>query len=415
MRGTLSTADGQPFNTGSVALFIFDAEDWGQYAEEVTCMDRARLAKSRFSIGDKGGAEASAQQELEASYRISKHAGSFTFSRDIKPEDGVVLYVVIADCSLEQIFHQLPPINYEVEFLNGDSHIPAEEYGLQTVYLVLLVGLLVAGGVGHKLVQEQRTRLEALPLITKMLLVAYVLNLASTTLEALLLYWYGAYGTQWGLIDTMAELLQAVFTSLVSFVLLALACGWTLTEDSSGAAFVVALRDPAALMSCRGMTPSAALVLLFTASFVVVELVDLMTTSRDNDFAKFHEHDSPAGRLLMLMQVIFCGLFFFSLNHTRSVVPPRVKDFLKTLALGGAAWFLVTPMLVFMAPAFAKIQRHRIVTAGVVFLQSAALVLMCRLFLTRQSDYSKLSSIGNLGTFMGLESSRGAAGGKAID
>ena len=43
-------------------------------------------------------------------------------------QDGEVLYVVIADCSLEQIFHKVPPINYHITFLNQDSHIPADMY-----------------------------------------------------------------------------------------------------------------------------------------------------------------------------------------------------------------------------------------------------------------------------------------------
>eukprot|EP00036_Acanthoecidae_sp_10tr_P006652 CAMPEP_0182945348 /NCGR_PEP_ID=MMETSP0105_2-20130417/55400_1 /TAXON_ID=81532 ORGANISM="Acanthoeca-like sp., Strain 10tr" /NCGR_SAMPLE_ID=MMETSP0105_2 /ASSEMBLY_ACC=CAM_ASM_000205 /LENGTH=49 /DNA_ID=CAMNT_0025085365 /DNA_START=401 /DNA_END=550 /DNA_ORIENTATION=- len=34
--------------------------------------------------------------------------------------------------------------------------------------------------------------------------------------------------------------------------------------------------------------------------------------------------------------------------------------------------------------------------------QSIALILMCRLFFTRSSDYYKISSIANAGTFVGL-------------
>ena len=93
---------------------LFDAESWEDYGKQYTCMDRARLAKSRFSIGNSGGREVSAEQELRDSYTISSHAGEFSFTRAISPDDGEVIYLVIADCSLEQVFHQIPEIQYEI-------------------------------------------------------------------------------------------------------------------------------------------------------------------------------------------------------------------------------------------------------------------------------------------------------------
>ena len=56
---------------------------------------------------------------------------------------------------------------------------------------------------------------------------------------------------------------------------------------------------------------------------------------------KAHNHDSAAGRLLMLMEVAFCGLFLFTPSSTRKVVNLRQKDFLLWLMVAGALWFLV--------------------------------------------------------------------------
>lgn len=66
-------------------------------------------------------------------------------------------------------------------------------------------------------------------------------------------------------------------------------------------------------------------------------------------------------------------------------------------------WFMVTPILVVMSIVIPKVLRHRIVTAGTMTLQSAALCFMCRLFLTRSSDFYKISSIANAGTLVGLD------------
>lgn len=74
--------------------------------------------------------------------------------------------------------------------------------------------------------------------------------------------------------------------------------------------FMVALRDPAKMFSwteigglylpsCVG-TPSSLVVVLFTFSFVAIEAVDVFTSNQDDDFAKFHAHDSSAGYALMV-------------------------------------------------------------------------------------------------------------------
>ena len=76
-----------------------------------------------------------------------------------------------------------------------------------------------------------------------------------------------------------------------------------------------------------------------------------------------------------------------------------------------------TPVLVVTSPMMARVSRHRIITVGSISLQSTALVLMCRLFLTRSSEYYKLSSMANMGTIVGLSGSGGSGrmGGKAMD
>jgi hypothetical protein len=48
------------------------------------------------------------------------------------------------------------------------------------------------------------------------------------------------------------------------------------------------------------------LVLVLMGGFVAVELFDVLTSNQDDDFNKFHEHDSMAGTILMMLQVAFC-------------------------------------------------------------------------------------------------------------
>ena len=67
IKGKLSTETGEAFTTGGLSMFLYNAEDWPEYAKQVTCMDRARLAKYRFQIGRDGGGDISAEQERQAS------------------------------------------------------------------------------------------------------------------------------------------------------------------------------------------------------------------------------------------------------------------------------------------------------------------------------------------------------------
>eukprot|EP00035_Acanthoeca_spectabilis_P006545 m.126023 g.126023 ORF g.126023 m.126023 type:complete len:428 (+) comp13557_c0_seq8:646-1929(+) len=241
----------------------------------------------------------------------------------------------------------------------------------------------------------------------------YAMNLLATVLQTAYLYAYLGAGEGPEIVDAVAELLQATFTTIVNFVLLALACGWTLTESSTGAAgFMVALRDPGSLISWVEVggvplpvvtaAPSALLVLFLTSLFVVLEVFDVATSSREHSSGKFHDHESTAGTVLMIVQVLFCALFLYSVTSTMPLVNPRQRDFLVTLGVTGALWFMVTPTLVVVSVVMPKVLRHRLVTGGAMALQSTALCLMCRLFLTRSSDYYKISSIANAGTLVGI-------------
>eukprot|EP00039_Didymoeca_costata_P000982 m.48627 g.48627 ORF g.48627 m.48627 type:complete len:408 (-) comp10575_c0_seq2:1312-2535(-) len=407
-------------------MFLYDAEDWPEYAKKYTCMDRAKLAKYRFSLGSNVNADISVEQQLQETYRMKTMKGHFEFSRGLDYNEGEVWYVVIADCSLEQIYHEMPLIRYEVTLTNGDSQLPAEEYGLATIHTALVVVLVAAGLYGFTLVQSHRNTLGSMHLIVKLLVVAYIFNLISTSTESIHLWMYANDGSGSHILNTTAELTQVIFSCIVNFVLLALACGWTLTDSDTGMSFMVALRNPSKLfqfVEIGGIklpaivgTPASLVVVLFTFSFVLVEAFDVMTTNQDDDFSKFHAHDGIAGTVMMIMQLLFNALFLYSISLTRKVVPPRLKDFLTRLAVSGTLWFITTPCMVFTAPLFRKVLRHRLITGGTILLQSTAILVMCTLFLTSSTEYYKLSTMANAGTMMGLATGEVARPtGKAID
>jgi hypothetical protein len=78
----------------------------------------------------------------------------------------------------------------------------------------------------------------------------------------------------------------------------------------------VALRDPGKMLSWINVggvpipvitaAPSALLVLFLTSLFVVLEVVDVATSSREHSSGKFHDHESTAGTVLMIVQARCC-------------------------------------------------------------------------------------------------------------
>ena len=81
-------------------------------------MDRARLAKHRFSIGHSGTRELTEDEELRATYQLSSHEGKFGFSQDIKLEEGSVWYV-------EPFFDPNPSKSVKTELADDGRPAPA--------------------------------------------------------------------------------------------------------------------------------------------------------------------------------------------------------------------------------------------------------------------------------------------------
>ena len=53
-------------------------------------------------------------------------------------------YVVLMDCSLEQIYHEAPDIHYELHFTQpSGSYLPADEFGLTTISFLLVFSYII--------------------------------------------------------------------------------------------------------------------------------------------------------------------------------------------------------------------------------------------------------------------------------
>ena len=193
---------------------------------------------------------------------------------------------------------------------------------------------------------------------------------------------------------------------VISFVLICLACGWTLVEseadDRKTNSVATMLRDPRAMF--KGSNAGVALCLTFVVGNTALVF---WNKASDDTFAKFHDHESAAGRALVGMRTFLGAVYLFSIVTTIKSQETRgssetLLGFLKKLAIFGGVWFLCFPLLVFSAGFFWHYQRHRIVAGGVLLTQTFCLGMLAQQFLGETSTYSRLSTAWESGLLPGL-------------
>ena len=158
-------------------------------------------------------------------------------------------FLVIADCALEQYNTKVSPMKYDITLINpGNTHLPADEFGLPKVYVVvfLLMSLFFAY-IGREVYKQQKEK-KTIHLVVALLIFAYGLQYVSIFYELIHLYAYKHNGYGVFLCDFISEVLEGLSQTLIAFVLICLASGWTLVDmdadKARGNSVATLLRDP---------------------------------------------------------------------------------------------------------------------------------------------------------------------------
>ena len=103
----------------------------------------------------------------------------------------------------------------------------------------------------------------------------------------------------------------------------------------------------------------------------------------------------------MLMRCCLCGVFVFGISKTIKESSPEspTRTFLEFLRFLGVIRFLSFPLIVSIQWMFAPVNRHMLVTAGSIFVQTSSLGAMLYAFLSEKSQYVKISSVGKMKDF----------------
>ena len=231
------------------------------------------------------------------------------------------------------------------------DHMPADERGMFALHTFNLVLLGVACAVNIFLTWQRMGDSRTVHLVVLLLLTAMGASAQSSFFELLHLTRYAQNGIGFPAFDIMSALSEAFSDWIVSFILLAIASGWTLgrwsgmdsgigmmhfgARGGSSSSDVLqsvrsVLRSPASLV----MQPSVASVILLSMFLVHLVLVIWSAVGFQDDFDKFHDHEHTPGMILMWSRVGLSVLFAVLCTRTMGrdgsgrlgAVPPAISD-----------------------------------------------------------------------------------------
>jgi hypothetical protein len=136
--------------------------------------------------------------------------------------------------------------------------------------------------------------------------------------ELVHLWFYKHNGSGLFVADLSSELLEGLSQSVISFVLICLASGWTLVDseadDSRANSVATLLRNPQRLF--QGANIVVVVLIALVAGSMVLQVLN---KGFDDDFSKFHDHESKPGKVLVFIRCLLGVAFVTSLGITIKV------------------------------------------------------------------------------------------------
>jgi len=285
-----------------------------------------------------------------------------------------IWYFAVSDCNQDLGGSSLS-FDYEIQLTQvDDSEFSVEMRGMLTWNFLALVGLSAfiacywvrccsfvesAGGL-HQVIWA--------------LTAAISLQFVAQVLHTLHLWRYQVDGTGMQTLDLMSEVLFMLSQVVQTTLLIAIGMGYTLFPSRD---------DRMIIVKCIALL-----------SLVIHAALVSFGKLQDESACKFHENEGAVGWVLMTVRLLLLSWFLFATQASQQQGGPQLHDFLHRFRLAGVIYFLAYPLLFVVVQVFAPYLQHPIMQVGLLVMQTASVMWLAKLFLSR-GTYFKVSVLSS--------------------
>lgn len=387
-----------------LSLFNDERRAWSKAKSYPLCWDQVRYAKDSypvvFNAKDIGGIS---YWVADIDATLSEYNGDMYW------------YLTLNDCLLEQSYHSIkdaPEMEYTFVALNGESHVSADEIGMNKLHLFqIFISLGLFLWVFFKIIRAVTSAKGQIHVALLAVACAILCDVLSCVAELIHASVYTINGIGSYTFDCFASHFEAQCDALVALVLLLVGAGWTLPNDVVVTAnqnlamlgthswvqkTVSGFRSPFTMIhQLKDGNPAAVLVLI-----ILLLHAGLAQWGRtfDDDFDTYHSLEHRPGRVLMCFRMSL-GLIFLIVSasvRNNGRCPGSLQPFLKKFQLVGLSWFLSLPFVsTYVSSVMHPHQRHLALAIGATVVQSSSLASLVWLFTADKdaSPYHKMCNI----------------------
>lgn len=296
---------------------------------------------------------------------------------DLKQDKTLVWYFVLSDCDRQVTPYAIGNrIHWEVEAYNSDgSHFSQDENGMILPLLLvmgIIVGFFFSNSVKfHKFYNTE----EGMDYPTLITTIALFLEFCSVLSEILHLWIYSYDGRGSMVFNFFNHVLSISSQFVIACLLLLIAYGWSIN-----------------FMEFEDMDIFIPLGILLGVLHIIVVGVGKIT---DDEHYRYHDYENWAGIVIIVLRLVLFIFWVFLLAESFKTAKGAERRFFNKFGVFGAIYFLAFPLLVvYSSVSVTPSSRHKVVTTGTLFIQTATLLSLSYIFTTKKSQYAMVSLKG---------------------
>eukprot|EP00746_Dinoflagellata_sp_MGD_P010894 gnl/MRDRNA2_/MRDRNA2_122668_c0_seq1.p1 gnl/MRDRNA2_/MRDRNA2_122668_c0~~gnl/MRDRNA2_/MRDRNA2_122668_c0_seq1.p1 ORF type:complete len:429 (-),score=57.65 gnl/MRDRNA2_/MRDRNA2_122668_c0_seq1:48-1334(-) len=358
----LKYADGAEPNAGRVRLTldIFLDEDWADVEALPPCSRARHSRASKYLDLDPNGGWGMWQNGT-VFQSVRSHVWYFSLSACGPSNYG-----------MNNITRQ---VQFEARFLQADkSEFSVELKGMLTFHVMYILGFTSFLFKYFSFCRSYVRSAESLHPVIWVLSGAIGLQYLGEVLRADHLWDYSTNGLGVQVVELLSEICFTTSQVLLTSLLITIGMGYTLLQSKM-----------AELEKIVPLVVLIAIVHIFIVSFAKL---------KDDASFKFHDHEGATGWVLLLLRLVLYIWFVGAVKKTANDAGMRLQLFLDKFLIAGSLYFLAFPILFVAVQIFAPYLQHKILTGGLLFVQTGTNLWLAHLLLSR-GEYFKVSTLSS--------------------